>query len=178
MQDLESENDIIRELIKVGDLAKLTGKTVRAIHFYEEMDILRPVERTKGGFRLYNKDAITRVSLIEKLQVLGLSIPEIKELLLTWEDSETGFTGAKKIFEALTNKRKHLKEEIERLKSLENELQDSLEYLSYCTTCCEKKTVPTACACCTHACVDQEKPAFINGLYQSAVDTPVTISTA
>ena len=38
-------------LLKVGELAKRTGKTVRAVHLYEELGLLTPAVRSKGGFR-------------------------------------------------------------------------------------------------------------------------------
>ena len=41
-------------LIRIGDLARLTGKTVRAIHLYEELGLLKPATRSSGGFRLYD----------------------------------------------------------------------------------------------------------------------------
>src|SRR5262245_25406992 len=43
------------ELLQVGDLAKLSGKTVRAIHLYEDLGLLRPIDRSKGRFRLFNE---------------------------------------------------------------------------------------------------------------------------
>ena len=39
------------ELMQVGDLARETGKTVRAIHLYEELQLLRPAARSKGRTR-------------------------------------------------------------------------------------------------------------------------------
>ena len=46
-------------LLKVGELARRTGKTVRAIHLYEELGLLTPAVRSKGGFRLYSGRAVT-----------------------------------------------------------------------------------------------------------------------
>ena len=48
-------------LLRVGELAKRTGKTVRAIHLYEELGLLAPAVRSKGGFRLYSGKAVTRI---------------------------------------------------------------------------------------------------------------------
>jgi DNA-binding transcriptional MerR regulator len=39
---------------RIGELAKRVSKTVRTIHFYEELGLLRPAERSPGGFRMYN----------------------------------------------------------------------------------------------------------------------------
>ncbi|HEU5074349.1 MAG TPA: MerR family DNA-binding transcriptional regulator, partial [Polyangiaceae bacterium] len=48
-------------LMQVGELAKATGKTVRAIHLYEELGLLRPANRSKGRYRLFSADAELRV---------------------------------------------------------------------------------------------------------------------
>ena len=61
-------------LIKVGDLAHRTGKTVRAIHLYEELGLLSPPVRSKGGFRMYSGDGVKRIEWIQKLQDMGFSL--------------------------------------------------------------------------------------------------------
>src|SRR5882672_3058577 len=66
------------DLLLVGDLAKAVGKTVRAIHLYEELGLLRAHERSKGRYRLFTPDAVVRVRWIGKLQSLGLSLTEIQ----------------------------------------------------------------------------------------------------
>lgn len=154
-----------KSLLKIGDLARLTNKTVRTLHFYEELEILRPHERTKGGFRLYSPESVTRIWLIEKLQMLGLSLPEIRDLLLDWEESETGAKAARKILEVLLAKRKELHEEIARLHGLERELAATVSYLHHCTTGCGKPTGPEACAVCDHAANEETRPRIISGLY-------------
>src|SRR5947207_12998532 len=78
-----------RSLLRVGELAKRTGKTVRAIHLYEELGLLAPAVRSKGGFRLYSGKAVRRIDWIQKLQDLGFSLTEIKAFLRDWEDSAT-----------------------------------------------------------------------------------------
>ncbi|HYQ28910.1 MAG TPA: MerR family transcriptional regulator, partial [Polyangiaceae bacterium] len=68
------------ELLLVGDLAKAVGKTVRAIHLYEELGLVRAHERSKGRYRLFTPDALVRVRWIIKLQNLGLSLSDIQAL--------------------------------------------------------------------------------------------------
>ena len=48
-------------LLRIGQLATACGKTARAMHLYEELGLLKPVVRSKGGFRLYSRAAIHRV---------------------------------------------------------------------------------------------------------------------
>src|SRR5579883_3398466 len=67
--------------LKIGDLALRTGKSVRALHLYEEMGLLTPVGRTTGRFRLYAPDAVLRVEWISKLQDLGFTLPQIRDVV-------------------------------------------------------------------------------------------------
>ena len=67
--------------MKIGQLARKTGKTVRALHLYEEMGLLSP-ERSEGGFRLYGSDELARVYWISKLQDMGFKLGQIDEELL------------------------------------------------------------------------------------------------
>src|SRR5271170_436323 len=68
-------------LLQVGDLARACGKTVRAIHHYEEVGLLRPHARSKGRYRLYDQGALARLRWIGKLHDLGLSLAQIQEMV-------------------------------------------------------------------------------------------------
>src|SRR5262245_44283821 len=71
-------------LLRIGDLARLSGKTVRAIHLYEELGLLRPATRSSGGFRLYEPGAVERVRWIDLLHGMGFSLQEMGQLLRDW----------------------------------------------------------------------------------------------
>src|SRR5215510_2565465 len=73
------------ELLQVGELARAVGKTVRAIHHYEEIGLLKPHKRSKGRYRLYAPDAVARVRWLDKLHALGMSLTEIQHIVATWE---------------------------------------------------------------------------------------------
>src|ERR1700748_311903 len=91
-------------LLKVGELAKRTGKTVRAIHLYEARGPLEPAVRSKGGFRLYSGRAVKRIDWIQKLQDLGFSLTEIKAFLRDWEQSVTAPKAMDRIREIFSDK--------------------------------------------------------------------------
>ena len=91
-------------LVRVGELAKRTGKTVRAIHLYEELGLLAPAVRSKGGFRLYQGKAVKRIDWIQKLQDLGFSLTEIKAFLRDWEESETAPKAIGRVREIFSDK--------------------------------------------------------------------------
>src|SRR5438093_11502042 len=77
-------------LLRVGALAQATGKTVRAIHLYEELGLLQPQTRSSGGFRLYHERAVDRVRWIDLLHGLGFSLPEMRSVLEKWWNADLG----------------------------------------------------------------------------------------
>src|SRR6185437_9550522 len=69
------------DLMQVGDLAREAGKTVRAIHLYEQLELLKPAGRSKGRYRLYGAEALVRIRWIGKLQDMGFSLTDIKGIV-------------------------------------------------------------------------------------------------
>ena len=67
--------------LKIGELAKRTGLSVRALHHYDAIGLLSPSRRTEGGARLYGRDDLIRLHRIEALKQLACSLPEIKATL-------------------------------------------------------------------------------------------------
>lgn len=68
-------------LLKVGDLAKQTGVSVRALHYYDEIGLLSPSKRTETGYRLYGEEDIIRLQQILSLRQIGFSLEQIRECL-------------------------------------------------------------------------------------------------
>ena len=66
---------------KVGELAKRTGLSVRALHHYDEIGLLQPSLRTPSGHRLYATSDIQRLQQIQSLRLMGLSLDEVRRLL-------------------------------------------------------------------------------------------------
>ena len=67
--------------IKVGDLARRVGLTVRTLHHWDEIGLLRPSGRTPAGHRLYRTADIVRLHRIRSLRFLGFGLDEITRLL-------------------------------------------------------------------------------------------------
>src|SRR6188768_1039725 len=122
------------ELLLVGDIAKAVGKTVRAIHLYEELGLVRAHERSKGRYRLFSPDALLRVRWIVKLQGLGLSLSEIQGLVREQDGSGSAPAAAQKLRELYGAKLAETKKKLEELTELHAELEASLAFLSACDT--------------------------------------------
>ena len=122
-------------LIRIGDLARLTGKTVRAIHLYEELGLLKPATRSSGGFRLYESRAVDRVRWIELLHGMGFSLHEMKEVLEAWWKAELGPDAMSRLRGLFQTKLRETREAVERHKQIERELLEGLAYLETCKVC-------------------------------------------
>ena len=62
---------------KVGELAAVTGVTVRTLHHFDEIGLLRPAERSAAGHRSYTTSDVQRLYRILALRQVGLSLSEI-----------------------------------------------------------------------------------------------------
>jgi MerR family copper efflux transcriptional regulator len=146
----------------VGALARIAGKTVRALHLYEEMGLLEPVERSKGGYRLYDADSVTRVRWISKMQEMGFSLSDIQSMARQWEQSGSAPGAMAKVERLLTEKIADTRDQITRLQALETELQASLDYLRTCPTC-DPKQIINACSACELHPDGEQAPELVAG---------------
>ncbi len=106
--------------MKVGELARRTGLTVRTLHHYDEIGLLSPPTRTPAGHRLYGREEVERLQRIASLKYLGLSLEEIRGCLTKPEYS---------LEHALDLQLARVEEQIgrqERLRDLIRHLRDTL----------------------------------------------------
>ncbi|GAA3236104.1 MerR family transcriptional regulator [Actinocorallia longicatena] len=68
-------------LYSIGDLARMTGLTVKAIRFYSDEGIVPPTDRSPAGHRRYDPDAAARLGLIRTLRDLDLDLPTIRRIV-------------------------------------------------------------------------------------------------
>jgi DNA-binding transcriptional MerR regulator len=66
---------------KVGELAKITGLTVRTLRFYDQIGLYSTSCHSDSVHRLYTESDITRLQQILSLKELGLTLDEIKAFL-------------------------------------------------------------------------------------------------
>jgi MerR family transcriptional regulator, thiopeptide resistance regulator len=80
VSDTQQENASSR-VWKVGALAELTGLTVRALHHYDHIGLLRPSHRSTSGHRLYTGEDVARLYRICLLRRLGFGLNRIGDVL-------------------------------------------------------------------------------------------------
>lgn len=93
-------------LYRPNEFAALAGVTVRTLHHYDRIGLLRPSSYTTAGYRLYRKSNLVRLQQIVTLKFIGLSLKQIKDLL--HRNSFDLATALSQQREILVDKRRHL----------------------------------------------------------------------
>ena len=154
------------DLMQVGDLAHETGKTVRAIHLYEELGLLTPAARSKGRYRLYGAEALMRIRWIGKLQEMGFSLGDIQTIVREWPRAGSAPGAMKSMREVYTRKLEETRLQRRRLEALEQELHATLQYLDTCDVCDPERLLSFCKACDRHSC-ESHVPELVAGFRAS-----------
>lgn len=67
--------------MQIGEVAERTGLSLRTIRHYEDVGLVTPSARSKGGFRLYTESDIDRLMVIRRMKPLDFSLEEMRDLL-------------------------------------------------------------------------------------------------
>src|SRR5262245_65668702 len=70
-----------RKVYRIQEFARLAGVTVRALHHYDRLGLLKPSGRSEAGYRLYRDCDVARLEQIVVLKFLGLPLKQIGRLL-------------------------------------------------------------------------------------------------
>lgn len=79
-----------RGLLQIGDVAARVGLSLRSVRHYEEVGLLPPAERSPGGFRLYDDEAVQRLLVIKQMKPLEFTLEEMHELLDALDELRSG----------------------------------------------------------------------------------------
>jgi len=150
--------------MQIGDLARLAGKTVRALHLYEELGLLRPAGRSKGRFRLYAPDALVRIRWIGKMQDLGFSLSDIQGIVREWEELGSAPRAMVRMREAYRRKLDETRDQIRKLAALAHEVEASLHYLDTCEVCDPDRLLSACSRCELHDC-GERPPELVAGFH-------------
>ncbi|HTL37014.1 MAG TPA: MerR family transcriptional regulator [Kofleriaceae bacterium] len=173
-----------QKLMRVGELAKAVGKTVRAMHLYEELGLLEPRARSEGGFRLYGPEAVDRIHWIVKLQAIGFTLAEIQGFVRDFQSAGSAPEASARVHALFLEKQQNIREQITQLQVIENDLSEALAYLDSCQPC-SSDYAPTECGACDHQGHHKgEAPPLFAGLSkrpsqddkgEKEFDVPITV---
>lgn len=109
-------------LLTVGELAKLMGVTVRTLQYYDKEGLLSPSSKSGGGRRLYTKKDMVKLHQILSFKYLGFSLEDIKEKLISLDNTNDVIKMLNSHEQALESQIKKLKEAVSAVQSLKNEV--------------------------------------------------------
>lgn len=93
----------------VKEISELTGISIRALRYYDEIGLLVPTDRTDAGYRLYDEEALEKLREILFLKELDIPLNTIKEVVNA-KNCDYGTV--------LKNYRKNIVQKISRLQGL------------------------------------------------------------
>ncbi|MEV6976538.1 MerR family transcriptional regulator [Kitasatospora sp. NPDC093806] len=78
---MRDDDDTLDSLYSIGELARRTGLTVKAVRFYADSGLVPPTDRTAAGYRRFDVHALARLDLVRTLRELGLDLATIGRVL-------------------------------------------------------------------------------------------------
>ena len=117
--------------MQVSEVSELTGVSVRTLHHYDEIGLLKPSARTESGYRLYNTEDLERLQSILLFRELKFPLKAIKDMLDSPDFDER---------EALEQQAHLLELEIERLNDLIRLARRAAEYRTNVMVTAQGKT--------------------------------------
>lgn len=130
-------------------MARLSRNTLRTVRFYEEEGLLKPVQRTEGGHRLFPLRELKKLLLVSDLRAAGFALEEIREMLQAKTRANTGAKASREVISKLDEQVSLMNTRISLLRRLATELDATRQHLAPCTKCEDTRLFPEACGQCT-----------------------------
>ena len=83
--------------MNIGKVAKLSNLTIKAVRYYDNVGLVKPIQNISTGYRDYTKEEVAKLKFIGKARKFDFSINECKELLSLYEDKNRTSKEVKKI---------------------------------------------------------------------------------
>ena len=75
-----------RCVVRIGEVAEVSGMTTKALRFYEDRGLLPRADRTSNGYREYGQDTVLRLDFIRRSRISGLTLAQIGDILRVRDD--------------------------------------------------------------------------------------------
>jgi DNA-binding transcriptional MerR regulator len=108
----------------IGQVAKRSGASRKALRLYEAAGILPAARRTTSGYRIYGADTLTVLSFVRQAQRLGFTLGEIKEIIAI---RESGRPPCGHIRDLVSRKVEELDQQLSALKAVQGSLHALLK---------------------------------------------------
>jgi DNA-binding transcriptional MerR regulator len=151
------------ELLKIGEVARRTGVTLRTIRYYQSLGLIEAARRTRGGLHLYRSEACDRIQFIRDLRSLDIPLGRIRDLLEQRKAADTGAEGAREVAAILTRGLAEVEKRVEHYLVLRREMTEALTVLDRCLQC-SAPPVRQVCYACENLTRRERIPAYIRAV--------------
>jgi len=124
----------LKNTYRIGEVSKKFGLNVETLRYYEKIGLLKPVYRSHGGIRLYERTDIDRIKFILRAKMMNFTLNEIKSLLEMRERPQQMREDARAV---TRQKLVDIERQISELKVLSQELHQLLD-----ACCCSQQGCP------------------------------------
>lgn len=115
--------------LKIGEVARRSGLTVKTIRFYCDEGLIQPISRSEGGYRLFDEGVFAELTLIRTLRAMEIPLPDVLQIL---EARRSGVCTCTELKARIRGKAGDIGEKIEALQGLQAELFGMLERWEAC----------------------------------------------
>ena len=107
------------EIMNIGKVAKLSELTIKAVRYYDNIDLVKPYQKTITGYREYNESDALKLKFVGKARKFNFSIDECRELLSLYENESRPSKEVKKL---TLEKISQIDKKLQQLQNLKDEL--------------------------------------------------------
>jgi MerR family Zn(II)-responsive transcriptional regulator of zntA len=119
----------------IGAIAKKAGLSARTIRYYEELGLIGPSGRSRGGFRQYEEETLKNLELIGFLKGLDLTLLEIRQIFRTGKDPDKVKEDLRQSIGLLGGKLRLITSRLDMLAKMKRDLAAALDVLLACESC-------------------------------------------
>ena len=105
--------------LRIGEIAKRSGVSVKTIRFYCDQGLLQPAGRSEGGYRLFSQESIAELAIMRGLRTMDVPIAELGRIL---EVRRSGLCNCSILKESIGAKMASIDERIDELAAMKLEL--------------------------------------------------------
>lgn len=131
-----------QKLLKIGDLAKRAGVTVRTVRYYEELGLLSPTETSAGGFRLYSEEDLRKLLFVKRFKELDFPLEEIQRLIDMPQDILSKSERISLSISLLHKQLEQVENQIKKSNAMKQDIENAIKALNDCNNCKQPSCIP------------------------------------
>lgn len=115
--------------LRIGQVAQASGLPVKTVRFYSDEGLIHAVDRSPGGYRLFDPAVVSELSLIRALRAMDVPLPELKRIL---EVRRQGYCNCNALKSSIQTRIQSIDERMTELVTMKTELAHLLTSWQEC----------------------------------------------